>query len=107
MNLYDYADFCILLVLIKNQSLIKTIKNIGYLKEVKDTMDDYSDEELKDILITFREKQSKYPLGVCLSKEIHMLFHHNYGYGYNTPEQWEDFVSNYKNGKYIDNLKVA
>lgn len=75
--------------------------------EVKDTMDNYSDEELKNILSTFREKQSKYPLGVCLSKEIHMLFHCNYGYGYNTPEQWEDFVSNYKNGKYVNNLKVA
>ena len=35
VNLYVCADFYILLVLIKNQDLIKIIKNIGYLKEVK------------------------------------------------------------------------
>lgn len=88
-----------------NLILNETLEYLGIA--VKNTMDDYSDKELKNILITFREKQFKYPLGVCLSKEIHMLFHNNYGYGHNTPEQWEDFVSNYKNSKYINNLKVA
>ena len=81
--------------------------NFNYSEEFITSIPNPTEQELKNILIIFREKQSKYPLGVCLSKEIHMLFHNNYGYGYNTPEQWEDFVSNYKNGKYINNLKVA
>lgn len=69
---------------------------------VKNSMDDYSKEELRSILDTFREKQLTYPLGVCLTKEIHSLFHKKYGYGNNTIEQWNKFVSDYKFGKYKD-----
>lgn len=67
---------------------------------VKETMDDYSEKELKLILGNFRLKQAHYPLGVCLTKEIHKQFHAFYGYGNNTQEQWDEFVSDYKIGKY-------
>lgn len=67
---------------------------------MKDTINDYSKEELRLILDKFRERQSTYPLGVCLTKEIHELFHRLYGYGNNTIEQWNKFVSDYKSGKY-------
>lgn len=64
---------------------------------VKECMDDYTKEELRAILDTFRINQNKYPLGICLQRDIHMLFHKIYGYGYNTLEQWEEFEYNYKN----------
>lgn len=63
---------------------------------VKSDINDYTHDEMMDILKCFREIQSKYPLGVCLTKEIHNLFHSQYGYGNNTIEQWNEFVNNYK-----------
>jgi hypothetical protein len=47
------------------------------------------------------EEQSKYPLGVCLCKDIHCQFHNQYGYGDNTIEQFEEFLhTNYPNIKF-------
>lgn len=68
---------------------------------------DYSKEKLMNILNCFREIQSTYPLGICLTKEIHYLFHSIYGYGNNTEEQWNEFVENFKSGKFKEILSVA
>ena len=47
------------------------------------------------------EEQSKYPLGVCLRKDIHYQFHNQYGYGDNTIEQFEEFLhTHYPNIKF-------
>lgn len=64
--------------------------------EIKDKIEDYSNNELESILYTFRLFQSKYPLGVCLKKEIHNEFHSLYGFGNNTIDQWHEFVNNHK-----------
>lgn len=56
-----------------------------------------------NILNVFRTIQSSYPLGVCLTKEIHTLFHNIYGYGNTTETDWNNFVLDFKNNKY-DNL---
>lgn len=61
---------------------------------------DYDEFELKFILSIFNEYQDKYPLGICVSKSIHKLFHLIYGNRYNTIEQWNEFEKNYKNGLY-------
>ena len=66
----------------------------------RESIDDYSDDELKYILETFRSIQNKYPLGVCLYRDVHKLFHKIYGYGNNTIEQWDEFEQNYKKGLY-------
>ena len=76
--------------LILNETLEKLNINI------KPNMDDYTKDELKLILNTFREIQAKYPLGVCLTKACHKEFHDTYGYGDNTQEQWDDFIFAYK-----------
>lgn len=65
-------------------------------KDIKE----YSDIEIKNMLSIFNEYQDKYPLGVCVSKEIHKLFHLIYGNRYNTVEQWNKFEEDYKKGLY-------
>ena len=62
---------------------------------VKNSFNDYNQEELDLILMKFLEVQNTYPLGICLKKEIHKLFHDIYGYGNNIPSQWEEFIVNY------------
>ena len=66
---------------------------------------DYSVEELSNIEKTFIELHYKYGFGVCLSKEIHNLFHHFYSKGDNTPEQFEEYKKRYDLGEFIDILK--
>lgn len=81
-----------------NLILNETINDLNIL--IKETMNEYSDEELKSILTLFRLKQNKYPLGICLAKNVHSLFHNTYGYGNNTESQWVEFVKDYKNKKF-------
>ena len=62
--------------------------------------DDYSNEDLDFLRIKFLEEQSKYPLGECIDKKLHVLFHSLYGQYYNTPEQWYRFKEDYLKGEY-------
>ena len=66
----------------------------------KEHFKDYTEDELSIIVDKFLEVQSRYPLGLCLSKEIHKDFHDKYGYGNNTPEQFEKYLQE-------NNLKIA
>lgn len=76
----------------------------------KENIENYSKDELAYILDLFLKEQAKYPLGKCVSKDIHVLFHSLYGQYYNTPEQWYQFEKDYKNGLYnnyyIENNKL-
>lgn len=69
--------------------------------ELKDSFSDYTEDELIFILNKFIEKQDQYPDGVCVRKDIHDLFHREYG-TIVTPDMWDDFVDNYRKGKYIN-----
>lgn len=66
----------------------------------KENLSDYTDEELSFILDKFLEIQSSYPLGECIDKKLHILFHSLYGQYYNTPEQWNRFKDDYLKGVY-------
>lgn len=80
-------------------NLISDIFKNTYIEEKKDICD-YSEAELNYLATLFIKEQDKYPLGICVSKEIHMLFHSLYGQYYNTPEQWYQFENDYRNGAY-------
>ena len=68
--------------------------------KIKENFIEYTDDELLLFLEKFIEIQDYYHAYVCISEEVHKLFHKEFGYGDNTVEQWDEFVSNYKNGKY-------
>lgn len=57
--------------------------------------DDYSSDEIEIIFNKFIEIQARYPLGICLKKDIHKQFHDLYGYGNNTPDQFYKFIQDY------------
>ena len=90
---------CIITGSIKN----KVIHHLyGFDKIVKETMNSlnlpvhqeinqYTKNELKSIEDLCLKLHYKYGLGVCICEEEHKLFHSMYGYGNNTPEQFEEF----------------
>lgn len=67
---------------------------------LKDSLSDYSEEELSFILDKFIKKQSQYPLGVCVRADLHALFHKVYG-KIVTPDMWYKFEKEYREGKYV------
>ena len=71
-----------------------------------DDIESYTKEELDYILKIFLEKHNCYPLGICLRKDIHNLFHKIYGSGGNTEIQLKSFIKDYNSHKY-DNELVA
>lgn len=80
-------------------NILKDVFENNNIKE-KAELDDYTKDELSNIVDLFLKEQDKYPLGVCLSPDIHSLFHSLYGRYYNTPEQWYRFEKNYRLGMY-------
>ena len=71
--------------------------------KLKDTVAEYTEEELELIKDRCIEKHYERGLGVVITKEIHKEFHSIYGYGNNTPEQFEEF----KNKKLKELEKIA
>ena len=66
------------------------------LREYKDLVSYLFDYDLIHLI----QLLHLYPNGVCIRKDIHDLFHREYGTVV-TPDMWNDFVDNYKKGKYI------
>jgi hypothetical protein len=71
-----------------------------YNFNIYENFNEYTEYELNDILEAFIVEQDKYPLGVCISKNIHVLFHSLYGQYYNIPEQWYQFERDFNAGIY-------
>lgn len=70
----------------------------------RERFEEYTPEDLSFILQQFLQIQKQYPLGECVDKKLHVLFHSMYGQYYNTPEQWYRFKEDYKKGIYNDYL---
>lgn len=52
----------------------------------------YPQEKLDLFVETFLKIQEYYGEYICISETVHRKFHSAYGYGYNTREQWDEFV---------------
>ena len=85
--------------------IYETLDELGF--EVAKTLEEYTSDELELLRETIINNNSKYGYGVCLTKEVHKLFHDTYGYGDNTPEQFEEFRKRYMNGEFNDSLKTS
>ena len=63
-------------------------------KKVK--VSDYLDDELEILVNLSEQLHFQYPLGVCLTRDMHNLFHETYGKLNNTPEQFYEFLKDNK-----------
>ena len=81
-----------------NLLILEAIDVLGF--KVKDNFDEYNLHELESFVDTVMELQEHYKEYICISSDLHILFHKNYGFGNNTIEQWDDFVEKYNNGYY-------
>lgn len=72
--------------------------------ELKPKISDYSKDELEILKNLFIKENNKLH-GVVLDPKIHRLYHKIYGYGKNTPEQFEEFKERYKNGEFDEMIR--
>jgi hypothetical protein len=68
--------------------------------KLKDNFEDYTSDELKDLADLFIQYHDKYPLGICVEKNLHMKFHQMYG-DINNEEQWNIFVEKFNKGEIL------
>ena len=88
-----------------NMIVKETLEELDRLSKLKtDNISDYSKEELDDVLKIFLDIHNNYPLGVCVRKDIHTLFHKIYGSDGNTEIQWNIFVKDFNNHTYDNQL---
>lgn len=76
-----------------NLILNEAIDQINF--PIYDNVSDYQDEQLDQIFNIFYSLQESYKDYICVTESVHKQFHSIYGYGNNTEEQWEEFVSIY------------
>ena len=70
--------------------------------EVKETIEEYTSEELEKLEKICLMLHYLFGPGVCLTEEEHKLFHSLYGKNDNTKEQYEEFKHRFQNGEFIE-----
>lgn len=60
--------------------------------EVRKNVADYPKEEFEKLRNTLKELHNFYGYGACIHKDVHKLFHDNYGYVNFSPTDFLDFV---------------
>ena len=73
--------------------------------DLKSNLGEYSEDDRIAIINKVKEKHAEYGLGICLSKEIHKLFHSKYSFVNFTVDDFKVFIEDYFNGKYDDELE--
>jgi hypothetical protein len=69
--------------------MTESLKELKF--ENKILVSDFTDEELFLLTNKVIQKHNDYPLGVCLCRAHHKLFHKYFGIYNNTPYQFEEF----------------
>lgn len=80
-----------------NMILEEAIENLKISH--KNYLHEYTENEINSLVSECKRLHTKYPLGVCLRRDVHILFHKIYGSKNNTPEQFYDFVEKIKSGQ--------
>jgi hypothetical protein len=70
--------------------------------EVFNDTSQYTMEEISSIKAKCLEIHYRYQLGVCLRRDLHILFHSLYGRRNVTPSKFEQFKTRYMNGEFSD-----
>ena len=70
--------------------------------EIKETIEEYTSEELEKLGKICLMLHYLFGPGVCLTEEEHKLFHKLYGKRDNTKEQFEEFKHRFQNGEFIE-----
>lgn len=73
--------------------------------QIKPDIKDYTVTELELLSSECLSFHKYYGEGACLNKDIHTLFHKEYGYGNNTHEQFKEFLTRLMQGEFYDFLK--
>ena len=81
----------------RNKILKEVFKNLGL--KPKNLINEYSEEEIFLIINENKRLHKIYPLGVCLTKPVHKLFHKLYGSRDCTPEDFYEFQDKILNGE--------
>lgn len=68
--------------------------------KLMDKIGDFDEETYSKLREKVLEIHFRYPLGVCLTKSEHKLFHKLYGLRNNTPDQFYEFQSRYLSGEF-------
>jgi len=63
---------------------------------LKQSISEYKNDELEILKEKCIEKHKKYPMGVCIVDDLHKIYHKEYQFGGNTPEQFNEFEKRYK-----------
>lgn len=70
--------------------------------EQKSSIADYTSSEEESIRNLLKELHIQYGYGAGLNKDVHKLFHDNYGYCNSTKDDFKSFIIGIKNGVYDD-----
>ena len=68
----------------------------------RNTVSDYTEEEFDNLTEVLKYLHNEYGLGACITKEVHKLFHDNYGYKDFTAYDFLDFVYRIDIGEFDD-----
>jgi hypothetical protein len=80
--------------------LLESIDEINL--QLKDTIGEYSQDELNELILKVQEIHYRYPLGAPVKRAYHHRFHGLYGTdGKTTPEQWYEFVDRVHSGEIV------
>lgn len=79
--------------------------------EVKQQVCDYNKEDFDELRLTLKDLHMLYGYGACINKEVHKLFHDNYGYTKFSPFDFLDFLYRIDVGEFDtwfkeNNLKI-
>ena len=86
-----------------NNILEECVNNTNF--EMKSSIGEYTDEQVEIIEKELHRLHKIYGYGCCINKNIHKLFHDNYGYTNFTPSDFLEFIFDIQHGRYDDWFK--